>query len=295
MKILVTGAQGMLGRDIVETAKASGYSVIETDRDTLDITDEQAVRSFVEQEQPKLIINTAAYNFVDKVEDPAVYPLALAVNATGPGNLAKAAKDVGAALVHYSTDYVFAGEKPDGYAETDATNPISKYGETKAAGEEAVLHSGAQAYVCRLSKIFGRPGLSEGSKESFVALMLHLAKEKPELSIVDEEVGCPTYTKDAALATKAMLESLRPPGVYHMINGGEGVTWYGFAKEFFQIAGVTTPYKAVAADAFPPRPALRPKFTPLLNTKLPPLRPRVEALKDFLSSSKTSANGVLLI
>ncbi len=273
----------MLGRDIVETAKVSEYSVIETDRDTLDITDESAVRSFVEREQPKLIINTAAYNLVDKVEDPAVYPLALAVNATGPGNLAKAAKDNGAAFVHYSTDYVFAGDKPDGYVETDATNPISKYGETKAAGEEAVLSSGAYAYVCRLSKIFGRPGLTGESKESFVALMLRLAKEKPELQIVDEEVGCPTYTKDVALATKSMLESMRPAGVYHMVNSGEGVTWYGFAKEIFEIAGVTTPYKAVSADAFPPRPAPRPKFAPLLNTKLPPLRHRVEALKEFLT------------
>ena len=230
MKILITGAQGMLGRDIIDVAKAGGYEVIATDRDTLDITDEHTVRSFVEREQPKLIINTAAYNLVDKVEDPAIYPLAFAVNSTGPGNLAKAAKDMGAALVHYSTDYVFAGDKPEGYLETDDTNPISKYGETKAAGEEAVLSAGVHAYVCRLSKIFGRPGLSEGSKESFVALMLRLAKEKPLLKIVDEEVGCPTYTKDIAMATKSMLERMTVPGVYHMVNSGEGVTWYGFAK-----------------------------------------------------------------
>lgn len=289
MKILLTGASGNLGQDIVRVFRAAGHEVVETDREELDITNAESVARMIDELHPDVVINAAAYNFVDKVEDEAVYPIAYAVNATGPKNLAEACAERAIPFVHYSTDYVFAGDKPEGYSEDDEPSPISKYGETKAAGEAFVRAAGGSFYLCRLSKIFGQPGISEAAKPSFVSLMLRLAKEKPSLSIVDEEVGTPTYTKDIAEATLRMLTDPStgsggtgtPPGVYHVVNEGPGVTWYQFAEEIFGIAGVTTPRTPVPSSAFP-RPAKAPKFAQLRNTKLPALRPRIDALREFL-------------
>ena len=283
MRILVTGASGMLGQDIVQTFSKAGHDVIATDRAELDIADATSVQNVVSMNKPHAIINTAAYNFVDRIEDPAVYPIALSVNAIGPENLARTAAAHGIAFVHYSTDYVFAGDKPEGYMEDAITDPISKYGETKALGEKAVQEAGGTWYILRLSKLFGHPGATDGSKESFIRLMLRLAKEQPTLKIINEEVGCPTYTKDIAEATLCLLENRSAPGVYHLINEGPGVTWYEFAREIFDVAKITTPFVPVSSDAFPPRHATRPKFAALLNTRAPKLRPRIEALREFLA------------
>lgn len=282
MKVLLTGASGNLGQDVLRVFKAAGHEVVPTDRTELDITSIADVEEKVSQVNPDVIINCAAYNFVDKVEDPEIYPIAYAINAKGPKNLAAAARKHGVWFVHYSTDYVFAGDKPEGYNEDAIPDPISKYGETKAAGEKFVLESGALAYVIRLSKIFGKQGISEATKLSFVALMLKLAKEKPALQVVDEEVGMPTYTHDIAQETLRMLEEHVPPGVYHVVNDGPGVTWYRFAEEIFALAGVTTPRQPIPSSAFP-RVAKLPKFAQLNNTKLPPLRPRIDALREFLA------------
>lgn len=283
MKILLAGASGNLGQDIVRVFRAAGHEVVETDRAQLDITDAGAVSRVIDEAHPDVVINTAAYNFVDKVEDESVYPVAYAINAIGPKNLAEACAVRNIPFVHYSTDYVFAGDKPEGYMEDDEPAPISRYGETKAAGEAFVRAAGGVFFLCRLSKIFGEPGISEAAKPSFVSLMLRLAKEKPSLSIVDEEVGAPTYTKDIAEATLRVLTDGTPPGVYHIVNEGPGVTWYQFAEEIFGIAGVTTPRTPVPSSAFP-RPAKAPKFAQLRNTRLPKLRSRVSALQEFLSS-----------
>lgn len=283
MKILLTGASGNLGQDIVRVFGAAGHDVVQTDRDELDITDAAAVAAKIDAVKPDVVINAAAYNAVDKCEDPDVYPLAYAINATGPKNIAEACASRSIPFVHYSTDYVFAGDKPEGYTEDDVPAPISKYGETKFAGEKFVQAAGGQWYICRLAKIFGRPGISEAAKPSFVSLMLRLAKEKPSLNIVDEEVGTPGYTKDIAEATLVMLTSSTPSGIYHMMNEGTGVTWYQFAEEIFGIAGITTPRTPVPSSAFP-RAAKAPKFASLLNTKLPKLRLRIEALREFLTS-----------
>ncbi len=283
MNILVTGASGMLGKDIVDTIRAAGHEVIETDRQELDITNAEQVGVYIAENKPEVIINCAAYNFVDKVEEEEFYPVAYAVNATGPQNLAVAAKENDARFIHFSTDYVFAGDKPGGYTETDETGPISKYGETKLAGENLVQEVGGDFLICRLSKIFGQPGVGEGSKESFVALMLRLAASKPELSIVDEEVGSPSYTLDIAEEVLRMVEESVESGIYHLVNSGEGVTWYAFAKEIFALKDVKTPAHPVASTEFP-KPAARPKFAALLNTKRPPLRSRTEALKAFFNA-----------
>jgi dTDP-4-dehydrorhamnose reductase len=284
MKVLITGASGMLGNDMLHACEAAGFEVVTTDRDQLDITDADRVQRFFEEYRPDVVINCAAYNFVDQIEDPASYEIAYAVNAMGPGHLAQSAKSIGARYVHFSTDYVFAGEKPEGYTEEDVPQPLSKYGETKLAGEQKVQEADGEYYICRLSKIFGAPGKTEGSKESFVALMLRLAQSKPELSVVDEEVGCPSYTVDIAEEVIRMLQDQAPSGLYHLVNAGPGVTWYEFAREIFHLTGVDIPVHPVPSSAFP-KPAQRPKFAALLNTKRPPLRSRTEALKAFLRES----------
>lgn len=282
MRVLITGASGTLGQDLVKRFTQDGHEVIVTDRQILDITKETEVERVLSEYQPDVLINAAAYNFVDAVEDPAVYSIAEAVNVHGPKNLARTAAERGIPFVHYSTDYVFAGDKPEGYVESDIPDPISAYGRTKALGERAVQEAGGQSYILRLSKIFGTPGMTDQSKPSFVHLMMKLARELPEIKIVDEEVGCPSYTKDIALATAQMLERGDAPGVYHVVNEGGGVTWYTFAQEIFALAGVMTPFVAVSASAFPPRPAPRPRFAALRNTKLPLLRDRRVALAEFL-------------
>lgn len=281
MKLLLTGAKGMLGQDIQRIFLGEGFDVLGTDRDQLDITNRDAVLAFVARERPDVVINAAAYNLVDKVEDPEVYPIAYAVNALGPQYLAEAAKAIGVPFVHFSTDYVFAGDKTEGYREDDVPSPLSKYGETKAAGERLVEEVGGTWYVCRISKLFGKPGVGDGSKVSFVALMLRLAKEKPELGIVDEEVGCPVYAQDVAQATFELVTRPYPSGIYHLVNSGAPVSWYAFAEEIFTIAGVTTPRKPIPSSAFP-RVAKLPKTSALLNTKFSPLRDREAALRDFL-------------
>jgi dTDP-4-dehydrorhamnose reductase len=281
MKILVTGSRGALGQDVAEVFAAAGHDVIALDREGLDITDRPSVMKLVEELQPQVIVNGAAYNLVDKVEEPDIYPIAYAINALGPQYLAEAAKETGATFVHVSTDYVFAGDKPEGYREDDDRSPISKYGETKAAGEELVEKVGGDFYIVRTSKIFGRPASSADAKESFVMLMLRLAASKPQLSIVDEEVGCPTYTLDLAQGILDLVAGHYPFGIYHLVNSGPGVTWFAFAEEIFSFKGVTTPRLPVSTKDFP-KPAARPKFAPLLNTKFPALRPRREALQEFL-------------
>lgn len=288
MKVLILGAKGNLGQDLVAAFKAAGHEVVGLDRDSLDVLDEAAVRSRIVQERPTAVVNAVAMNDVDGAEDPAKRPLAFRLNAETPGRLAAISAGIGAAFVHYSTDYVFAGTKPGGYAEDDMPDPVSAYGESKLAGERAVLAAGGRGYVCRLSKIFGRPGSSELSKPSFVGVMLKLARTKPELGIVDEEVGCPTYTKDIAEATVRLLDGGFAPGIYHLVNSGPGVTWYGFAEEFFGLLGVKTPRRPVSSALFP-KPARRPKFAALLNTKFPPLRSRLEALREFFRENPGSA------
>lgn len=284
MRVLLTGASGNLGGQITAVFSRAGHIVIETDRAELDITSAEEVMSKIAELRPDVIINAAAYNFVDNVEDPQYFPAAYAVNALGPKNLAEAAKTFNIPFVHYSTDYVLSGERSEGYTESDSPGkPVNKYGETKAAGEKFVLESGARAYVCRLSKIFGPAGISDASKPSFVALMLRLAKEKPELQIVDEEVGMPTYTKDVAETTLWMLAHDVAPGVYHVVNEGCPVTMYGYAEEVFALAGVTTPRKPVPSSVFP-RPAKAPKYAALVNTKLPKLRLRKEALEEYMKA-----------
>ncbi len=274
MKVLLFGANGNLGQDLRLAFERAGHRVREGDWRTPIVPADNA---------PAVIVNAVAYNDVDGAENPANAELVQALNVDVPSQLAKAARQAGAMFVHYSTDYVFDGRKVEGYKEDDLPSPLSVYGQSKFKGEEAVRNVG-QVYICRLSKLFGRLGTSEHSKPNFLTTMIRLSHEKPELSIVDEEWGCPTYTADIAAATVALVGGGYPSGTYHLVNEGPGVTLFGFIEEAFGILGIETPRRAVPRGAFP-RPAQIPAHAVLLNTKFPKLRSRTEALRAFFDEN----------
>jgi dTDP-4-dehydrorhamnose reductase len=276
--IVILGGKGMLGQDL-ERVFADKRTFV-WDKEDLDITDLDAVREKLTYIAPGTVINAAAYNLVDQAETPEGYAIAEKVNAIGPKNLAQVCKEIGALFVQYSTDYVFEGNKKEGYTEEETPNPQSKYATSKWLGEKYALESGDKVYILRTCKLFGKPGASDGSKKSFVDTMLDLAKTKESLDIVDEEYASPTYTPDLAARTRLILEEEYAPGIYHVTNSG-ACTWYEFANEAFRLAGVSIKTNPVTADAFP-RPAARPTFSVLLNTKLPPMRSWQEALAEYI-------------
>ena len=275
MKIVLTGAKGMLGSDVDALARAR-HEVTATDKEELDITKADATRRFFAENEADVIINCAAYTDVDGCE--ADRDNAYLLNAVGPRNLAAAASEIGAALVHISTDYIFDGAKGSPYREDDAPNPISVYGATKLAGERFVQGLTGKHYIVRTQWLFGENG------GNFVDTMLKLAKVKDSLSVVNDQFGSPTYARDLAAAIVALIQ--RPAyGVYHITNGGV-VSWYDFAREIFRQAGVKATVTPCTTAEFP-RPARRPAYGALENRRWkanghPPLRPFGEALADYL-------------
>lgn len=279
----------MLGQALVRVFRDA--EVIAWDRDECDITDQSHVVQKIMEAKPHVIINTAALNAVDFAESNAW--LADRVNGAAVGYLTEAAASVGATFVHYSTDYVFDGTKKDGYREDDAPNPISAYGRSKLLGEQKVITASggtppkavATCYLIRTSRLFGKQG---SGKQNFVDMILALAQKKDTLEIVDEELSSPTYVEDLAMRTREIIEQKKSSGIYHVTNSG-AVTWYGFAQEIFATAkelGICAKVpilKPVPSNTFP-RPAKRPAYSQLLNTKLSPMRSWQEALRAYLSS-----------
>ncbi len=280
--VLVMGCHGMLGQDLQRVF--ADLNPICWDREELDITDRKLVLDKLQELKPAVVINAAAYNLVDEAEGEEGFEIAKKVNGEGPWNLADGCAEIGARFVHYSTDYVFAGDNQSGYDELAEPDPQSRYGESKYMGEQNVLESEAEAFVLRTCRLFGAPGVSSGSKNSFVDTMLMLAQERDELKVVDEEVASPTYTADLAAQTRLILEGEYEPGIYHVTNSGS-CTWYEFAKEIFAKAGVNIKLTPVPASQFP-RPAARPSYSVLVNTKLPPLRSWQEAVADHIELAK---------
>ncbi|MEI7749395.1 MAG: SDR family oxidoreductase [Candidatus Moraniibacteriota bacterium] len=280
-RILILGAKGMLGQELVRVFVEGGHDVTGWDFSEIDVTDLAAAREKIATLAPDIIINAVGYNAVDLCEsDVAEAKKAWRLNAEVPGELAVVAKEIGAVFVHYSTDYVFDGEQhSDGYAEDAKPCPVSKYGESKLGGERSVAAVGGMYYIIRLSKLFGAPALSAGGKESFFAKMAAVAKERGVVSAVDDENGCFTFAPDLAAATYALVLDSAPSGVYHLVNEGSA-TWYGALVEYFTISGIKAEVTAVPGDAFP-RPARRPKDSTLRNTKRPKLRNLRDALTDF--------------
>lgn len=306
-KVLIIGAKGMLGQELVKTFKKD-FEAISWDKEDLDITKEKEVSGRVAKLKPDVIINAAAYNAVDKAEESKKeFALAKKINGLAPGYLAKAAKKIGATLVHYSTDYVFNGEpeipepsgcthvcsscslhesfQPEiGFDENAKPNPISNYGKSKLMGEKEVKKNAKKYYLIRLSKLFGKPAKSEGAKRSFFDVMLGLGKKNKEVKAVDEETSCFTYAPDLAKKTKEIIEAKKPFGIYHVVNS-DPCTWYEAVLELYKQAKIKAKVTPVAASEFP-RPAQRPYYSVLLNTKLNPLRSYKEALKGYLKGIK---------
>lgn len=247
MRILLTGATGQVGWELRRTLAPLG-EVKAFDRFGLDLADTPVLVATVRALQPEVIVNAAAYTAVDKAE--AERDLAFAINATAPRVLAEEAKRIGALLVHYSTDYVFDGEKADPYVESDATRPINAYGASKLAGEQAIQKSACRHLILRTSWVYGPRG------KNFYLTMLRLARERPELKVVDDQVGAPTSSLEIARAT-AMLLGKSAQGLYHMTAAGE-TSWYGFARAILERLGIATPVVAIPTAEYP-TPAKRPR------------------------------------
>ncbi len=278
-KILIFGAQGMLGQELQRLWSDVPCSAV--DREAVDITDRELVTKFIRKERPTLVINAAAYNNVDGAETDKEE--AMGINGYAVGYIAAAAEAVHATMVHYSTDYVFDGEKNDGYREDDMPSPMSIYGESKRLGETEALEKCSRAYVLRLSRLFGAPAKSQTAKQSFIEKMILLSKRRSTLTVVDDELSSPTYAPDLAHRTREIIDADQPYGIYHVTNQG-CCTWFGFAKEIFTQRGWHGTLLPVPSSTFP-RPARRPRYSMLLNTKLPPLRPWQEALKEYLAAA----------
>jgi len=287
-RILILGAGGNLGGVLVEDFKED-YDVIAWDKENIDITDKDLVISKIREIKPDFIINTASYNAVDKCEtDDDEYELAQKINGEAVGFLAEVAIEIGAVLVHYSTDYVFDGENRDGYKESDKTNPINKYGKTKQMGEQEIIKRsglGLKWYLIRTSKLFGPKGSNAGAKPSFFDLVLKLAQEKDELKMVhDEEISCFTYTRDLSKATKSLIETDQAFDIYHITNN-EACSWYEAAKYLLDLKDIKNVEVRPVDSKEYARDAKRPNYSILLNTKLNNLRSYKEALREYFNKS----------
>lgn len=257
MKLLVTGAGGMLGADVARAGKRAGHELVLMARAELDITDAESVESVVGESGPDAVVNCAAWTDVDGAESQP--EAAQAVNALGAGNLARATAAADIPLVHVSTDYVFTGEPPlagDGerraYLESDPTGPRSVYGRTKLEGERLVLETSPRHTVVRSSWLFGLDG------GNFVDTMLRLANEREAVQVVDDQVGCPTWTGHLAAELLGLIErDVR--GLVHLAGAGH-VSWNGFASEIFRQAEVDCRVEP-ATTAQMARPAPRPAWS----------------------------------
>lgn len=257
LRILLTGSNGQVGRELQRTLSPLG-TVTALDRARLDLADTAAIRNTVREHQPGLIVNAAAYTAVDRAESEP--DLAMAINGIAPGILAEEAKRINAVLVHYSTDYVFDGSKTSAYIEADTPGPLNVYGKTKLAGEQAIQAAGAAHYILRTSWVYAAEGAN------FLNTILRLARERPELRIVDDQTGAPTWARAIAdLTAQIMSKELRSGnpsyGLYHLTASG-AVTWFGFAQAILAAAqktpGFTAPRLTPITTADYPLPARRP-------------------------------------
>jgi dTDP-4-dehydrorhamnose reductase len=282
MRLLVTGASGMLGHDVLRAAERAGHELIGIDLPGLDITDADAIGAFFARERPEAIVNCAAWTDVDGAESK--HELAYAVNATGAGNLARAAAELGTTLLHISTDYVFDGAAPrdaEGrerpYVESDLTGPRSVYGETKLAGEREVLAASVEHTIVRTAWLYGVNG------GNFVDTMLRLAGEREAVQVVTDQVGSPTWSGHLAPAILGLLErGVR--GLVHLTGAG-AVSWNGFAKEIFRQAEVDCRVEPASSEQIA-RPAPRPAYSVLESERedVLPMPPWQDGLAGYLAA-----------
>lgn len=307
-KILILGAKGMLGQDLAKVFE--DLEPVLWDKDDLDITDKMAVAEKISALKPDIMINAAAYTAVDDCETNK--DLAVNVNGIAPGYLAQACKNIDAWLIHYSTDYVFGGGDKNGYKEDDSrlVPPLNLYGKTKLLGEQFIQEAGGNCcsgcehkcdiasvgedtnqnelkyYIIRTSWLYGKNG------PNFVDKILALAKDRDIIKVVNDQFGKPTYTWDLAQKTRELAEGGYPPGIYHVTNevkGEKKMSWFDFASEIVRVGkkkGLVAGQVKVtpcASDEFP-RPAKRPQYSMLRNTKLNRTREWREALEEYISA-----------
>jgi len=269
--IVILGSAGQLGTELQRSFSTLGQ-VLAWDKQRFDLSNPDQVRAAVRECAPHIILNAAAYTAVDRAESEA--DLAMAVNAKAPEVLAEEAKRIGALLVHYSTDYVFDGTKSGAWEETDAPNPLSVYGASKLAGEQAIAAAGGRYLIFRTSWVYGPHG------KNFLLTMLRLGHERDRLNVVDDQIGAPTTSIELADATRTIVDGViasrfGPPeawaGIYHMTCGGV-ISWCGFAKAIFERAQPILNGKIAQVSPIPtsayPTPARRPLNSVLSNEKL---------------------------
>jgi len=242
MKILITGANGMLAKEVKEKFEKDN-EILLTDVAELDITNGQAVMDYMVNQKPEYIINCAAYTAVDKAEEN--YELADKINGDGPANLAKAAKATGAKLVHVSTDYVFGGnlDISKDYKEDDEKAPVTAYGKTKLHGEQGIENNMEEYYIFRTAWLYGVGG------NNFVKTMTKLGSTRDELNVVADQHGSPTYAKDLAEIIYQAIEKKIPYGIYHATNEGY-TTWYDFTKKILEEQGIQCKVNPVTTEEY---------------------------------------------
>jgi dTDP-4-dehydrorhamnose reductase len=276
MRILVVGADGQLGSDVVRLLSPT-VDVTARVVDELDVTDRAALRREAEVSHPDVIVNCAAYTAVDKAESEP--NTAYRVNVLGARNVAQAAERIGARVVYFSTDYGLDGAAAEPYVEDAPTGPVSVYGTTKLLGEQATREANPDHLVLRLAWLYGPTG------HNFVRTILHLAREKDVLRIVDDQTGSPTFTEDVVHQVLALIED-GASGTYHCVNTGRA-TWYEFARSIVRACGLDIPVIPIRTVDYP-TPARRPAFSVLADRNLDleglnVMRPWQEALDDCMS------------
>jgi len=285
MSILILGAAGNLGGQLKKSF--ADREITTWDRTDFDFLDFEELKSRLERLKPSLVINAAAYNAVDKCEsDEVEAALAWKLNRDLPAVLADYCLSSGVFLIHYSTDYVFGGDNrlAGAYNELSCPEPVNVYGQTKLGGEQEIARRalpGLKYYLIRTSKLFGPSGDNPLAKPSFFDMMLALAEKNSEVKAVDGEMSCFTYTPDLAAATKSLIDDQAPRGIYHIINS-EPATWYEGAKELFAIRQIDKKLLPVSPDEWQ-RPAKRPVYSVLENTRRPLLRSWRAALREYLN------------
>jgi dTDP-4-dehydrorhamnose reductase len=274
MKILLTGKNGQVGWELQRTLAPLG-EIIAVDRQALDLTSPDAIRALIREVKPALIVNPAAYTAVDKAESEP--EIAMAVNGIAPGIMAEEAKKLGAAMVHYSTDYVFDGSKATPYSEDDAPCPINVYGRTKLAGEQAIQAAGIPHLILRTSWVYGSRG------KNFLLTVMRLAAERDELKIVDDQIGAPTSCRMIAEVTGQILAQCYSPltphpaplapfsGLYHLTAAGQ-TSWHGFTAAILEnharLTGAPSPRLSPIPTSAYPLPAPRPHYSVMSNDRL---------------------------
>jgi dTDP-4-dehydrorhamnose reductase len=260
MKILITGCNGQLGNEMQLLEEANPqHTYFNTDVAELDITDSAAIEKFVNENQIDGIVNCAAYTAVDKAEDNQ--ELCRLLNTVAPGYLAAAIEKRGGWLIQVSTDYVFDGTNHTPYTEDEPTCPNSVYGSTKLDGEKAAQQACSRTMIVRTAWLYSTFG------NNFVKTMIRLGKEKPELGVIFDQIGTPTYARDLAVALFAAINQGVVPGIYHFSNEGV-ISWYDFTKAIHRIAGITSCHVRPLHTAEYPTPANRPHYSVLDKTKI---------------------------